>query len=181
MGRLAAEHSDCRGGWASADRWLPPGVGRWAACAKSMRGDTQRRAEPTTPARTLARPAGKWQRTRGGGCPVASDLERRGARTHTLASAYTGEEPVQFGGSPKARQRVGHMGRRGEISVEPFARRRDDYACVGQRRPRLEVPRHKRSGATPEGAWMRMEEMDERNVGSPSQVSETCLRETAGN
>lgn len=26
----AAEHSDCRGDQASADRWLPPSIGHWA-------------------------------------------------------------------------------------------------------------------------------------------------------
>lgn len=115
----------------------------------------------------LARPAGKWQRTRTEEGLVASDLERRDAECcrscHAHTRTHTHEPPHRRGTGPIWRLAKSSPVRwtYGEISVEPFASRRDDYVCAGQRRPQLEVPQHKRLGATPEGVWMRGQDTGE--------------------
>lgn len=156
LGRPAAERADCLVSWASADRWLPSGVRHWAVCANprtATHSDKQSRQRPL--ARTLPAPAGRWQRRRaekvhslpiwrGEAASVAALMAKARARALTQPRNSSNLAARQ------SCRRAGHMGRRREISVEPFARRRNDYACAEQRRPRLEVRRHKRYGAVPE-------------------------------
>lgn len=168
LGRLlAAERSDCRGDWASADRWLPPSVGRWAVCTSPRTTTHNQRRQPPQ-ARTHARWHGpqkngrarEWSRPsrfRSGEGEASSVAALVVARKDTRTRACA--RPRRRGTRPiwphaKARQRLGHTGGRGEISVEPshvVASVTSAWDNAGRSRS---FPRHKPSGAAPEGVWI---------------------------
>lgn len=171
LGRLAAERSDCRGDWASADRWLPPSVGRWAVCTSPRTTTHSQRRQPPH-ARTHAGAAcRKMAESESGAGRAGSDPERRSfecccscvvvARKHTCTHTHIHgcARPHRRGTRPiwphaKARQRLGHMGRRGEISVEPshvVATITSAWDNGGRSR---RFPRHKPSDTAPEGVWI---------------------------